>query len=99
MKRITFLAVLTLGFIFTSAAIAQDATTQPATAPATAPTITPAAKALLDQVREAYAGLKSLDLAGALTVDFDLAGHQEKHNVNFTASFAAPNKFRHEMEQ
>jgi cytochrome c biogenesis protein CcmG/thiol:disulfide interchange protein DsbE len=70
----------------------------PATAPATAPSVTPAARALLDQVRDAYAAVQSLDVAGTLTFDADVAGKQENHKVAFTGSFAAPNKFRHQME-
>jgi len=81
--------------------------TQPATAPAVvtadvpAPagpaTVTPAASELLDRVAKAYAGVTSLELNGVMTVDLDVGDAKEQHAPTFTATFAAPNLFRHAM--
>src|SRR4051812_4631254 len=67
-------------------------------AQATHPTTSPAAQAVLDQVRDAYGKLKTLELAGTFTLDADVAAQQTHHNAAFTAFFESPNKFRHEMK-
>lgn len=56
----------------------------------------PEAQAALDQVRDAYKALTSLELSGKLSADFDIDGQTMNKDAGFTASFAAPNKFRHE---
>ncbi len=72
-------------------------TTKPALPPLTAK-ISPDAKALLDQMTAAYGELKSLEVAGTISFDGDIAGKKEQEKDDFTGSFAAPNKFRHEMK-
>jgi peroxiredoxin/outer membrane lipoprotein-sorting protein len=64
----------------------------------TQPTITPAARTMLDQMRVAYSGLKSLDLAGTINFNLDAGGRQDSDKGEFTASFQSPAKFRHEMK-
>ena len=77
---------------------AAPAATQPTTVPATAPVDVPAdARALLDQVREAYAKLNSLDVAGTFVLELDVAGQKQSKRAAFSGTFAAPSKFRHEM--
>ena len=57
----------------------------------------PAVKPLLDEMRAAYTGLQSLDLAGSVTADFDAAGQKNNEVKKFTAAFKAPNQFVHEL--
>src|SRR5690242_3609373 len=77
---------------------ATQPTTQPTTKPASQAKVSPEARKILDEVKEAYAGLKSLELAGGITFDSDVAGKQRKEHDTFTAAFVSPNKFRHEMK-
>ena len=76
----------------------------PATQPATQPTrkleakISPEALAVLDGMKVAYGALKSLELAGNTTFDSDISGKKDHQSDAFTATFVAPNKFRHEMK-
>ena len=78
---------------------AQQADDAPAAAPATQPSakISPEAQQLLDQINDAYTKLKSLELTGSISGSFDAAGEKYAPANKFTASFAAPNKFRHEL--
>src|SRR5688572_2781090 len=62
------------------------------------PNISPEAQAMLDQIRDAYAKVATLELAGTFSMDMDVAGEQQKQSAAFTASFESPNKFRHEMK-
>src|SRR4051812_37118823 len=80
-----YLAILFIAF-FSIAQISNAQSTQPTTNPAT--------QALLDQVRDAYANLKSLELAGTFTFDADMAEMKRKDTSSFTASFQSPSKFR-----
>ena len=67
----------------------------PASRPSTAPaadgvaTIAPAASPLLDGIRDAYGKLKSLDLAGEVSIDLDAAGEKGNQKSTFTSSFQA----------
>lgn len=71
----------------------------PASQPATKPSaIAPEARELVDQMAEAYSKLKSLDLSGTLSKDFDVNGDAQKLNTTFTAAYGAPNKFRHTLK-
>jgi thiol-disulfide isomerase/thioredoxin len=67
-------------------------------APATQP-LSPKAQAILDQVAKAYGDANALTLAGKISLDFEAGGDDPKHeSADFTASFSAPNKFRHEVK-
>ena len=82
-----------------SAGLAAEPATAPTAAPATAKaSVTPEAAAVLEKISSAYANLKSLDLSGNLSGEFDVAGQKENHKADFTTSFAAPNKFKHEVK-
>jgi peroxiredoxin len=59
--------------------------------------IDPAAKEELSQIKEAYAKLSSLELKGSLKGNFDVAGEKGAPSGEFSSSFQAPNKFRHQM--
>lgn len=74
-----------------------DEAAAPAAAPQTA-AITPEAKQVIDEVDAAYAKLQRLELAGTYSADIDVAGQKQKESKNFTATFAAPNRFRHLMQ-
>jgi peroxiredoxin len=82
------------------AADAQPAAGAQAGAPATQPAGTVDAKAqpVLEQVKAAYSKLEGLDLSGHISANFDVAGQAKKEEADFTSSFAAPNKFKHEMK-
>ena len=72
--------------------------TAPATEPATQPASVPAdAQALLDELRDAYAKLTGLEVAGTLSLELDIAGQRQSKRSEFTGGFVAPNRFRHEM--
>jgi thiol-disulfide isomerase/thioredoxin len=72
----------------------------PATQPAVVakPSTQPAAPlpALANEVRDAYAALTSLRADGKFTVQIDAGGEQVNDGGEFTSSFAAPARFRHE---
>jgi thiol-disulfide isomerase/thioredoxin len=82
-------------------ALQAGAQTEPSTNPASPssqPSVSPQAQAILDQVGKAYHDATALNLKGKLSLDFDAGGEQKQESGDFTASFVAPNKFRHEMK-
>src|SRR3954452_12334692 len=90
-------------FLVALIAFAEDApSTEPASQPATTQSaqasISPEAKPLLDAMAKAYGDAKSLTLVGKLSLDFDAGGEQKHESIDFNASFAAPNQFRHEIK-
>ncbi len=50
----------------------------------------------LNAMREAYRQLKRVQFTGVYATDFQIDGSVVKTGVDFTSSFQAPNKFRHE---
>lgn len=60
--------------------------------------VTPEAKTVIDQVDAAYSGIQRLELAGTFSTDIDAPGQKTADSRTFTAAFAAPNKFRHAMQ-
>src|SRR5688572_31538633 len=79
-------------------AATQPAATQPATSPATQPaSVSPDAQAVLERVRAAYAKLQGLEVAGTYALELDVAGQRQNKESQFTGSFKAPDRFRHEM--
>jgi peroxiredoxin len=72
----------------------------PATEPiaGTQAVVAPEAEPVLDSLRDAYAQLKSLELAGTLSFESNVMGKAESRAVAFTAAFAAANRFRHELK-
>ncbi len=104
--RIVTLAAIALG---SGVLLAEDApdvkfvappATQPAATekPAATAKVSADARQLLDQVNEAYGKLKSLGLAGTLSSDIEAAGQKQQQSTTFTASYQAPNKFRHTLK-
>ncbi|HWE96734.1 MAG TPA: TlpA disulfide reductase family protein [Tepidisphaeraceae bacterium] len=68
------------------------------TAPAAPAQVSEDAQKVLTQINEAYGSLKTLDLAGKLSSNIEAAGEKHNDSGDFTASFAAPNKFRHALK-
>src|SRR5688572_19765991 len=56
------------------------------------------ARGVLEQVAGAYQKLKSLELAGKVTLATDDGNQQRHHEATFESAFAAPNKFRHQIK-
>ncbi len=67
------------------------------TEPASTAKISPEARALLDKVRDTYAKLDGLDLAGSVSINFEGGGQKKTDHADFTSTFRAPNKFRHDI--
>jgi peroxiredoxin len=100
MNAIKTLALAAL-LVGTTIARAEDEP-QPATAPAAtqpAANVSSDARQLIDQISTAYTQLKSLTLAGTISGDLQVASSApEKHSADFTSSYVAPNRFRHEVK-
>jgi peroxiredoxin len=67
-------------------------------APSTRPVVSAEAAAVLEKMKAAYGKLTSLTLAAKVTGDFDVDGQKQNDNAEFTAAYAAPNRFRHEVK-
>jgi peroxiredoxin len=103
MRTLGFTGVLACLAVATASAIAFAADPPPATRPAAseknAAKVSPDARRVLDEVAAAYSKLKSLELAGVMSLDLRIEGETpESHKVAFTSTFAAPNRFRHESK-
>jgi len=87
----------------TTTATTTTTTTQSAREDAAAPAkpaeISADAAPLLQKLGDAYKNLKSLALAGTLSGEFDVDGQKASEKIEVTASFAAPNQFRHAMKE
>ncbi len=59
--------------------------------------ISPDAGKLLEQIKLAYSRINTLELQGTFSVDFSIDDQLIQKTSSFKASFAAPDKFRHEM--
>jgi len=64
----------------------------------TQPTVAPAAQKVLSEVRDAYAKLTSLSLAGRISIEFDAAGKTDKKQIDFSSAFQSPTRLRHEAK-
>ncbi len=60
--------------------------------------IAPEAKGELDKLTEAYKKLTGLEVSGTMTSDIVAGGQVVDQRAEFSATFAAPNQFRHEMK-
>src|SRR5438067_13907994 len=60
--------------------------------------IAPDVRKVLDDVRDAYAKLTSLELAGTISANYVVGAEKQINSDTFTSTFQAPNKFRHEMK-
>ena len=60
--------------------------------------VSDAAKPVLDKIREAYGKLAGIQMTGTWTAEWDIDGEKGKESAEFTSSYAAPNKFRHETK-
>lgn len=71
----------------------QSATTQPTL------TVAPQARAILNQVRDAYASVKSLAVTGTVDGQFDIDGVQRSDRGEFNGLYASTGEFRNEMKE
>lgn len=60
--------------------------------------VSDAARPVLDKIKEAYANARGLQMTGTWTAEWDIDGEKGKESAEFTSSYAAPNKFRHESK-
>jgi peroxiredoxin len=58
----------------------------------------PEAQEVLGGIRDAYAKLKTLSLTGKLSADLDIDGTKKNDTVELSASYAAPNLYRHVLK-
>jgi thiol-disulfide isomerase/thioredoxin len=87
-----FVAVIAIGLGILSRSSGQPAATQPAV------NIAPEARQILNQVRDAYASLKSLAVSGTVAGRFDIDGVQSTNNGQFTGLYSSTGLFRSEMK-
>jgi peroxiredoxin/outer membrane lipoprotein-sorting protein len=66
--------------------------------PPTPSTHDDAAVKLLESVGQAYSAVKSLELSGTISFDVDAAGNPQNQSADFTTTFSAPMRFRHEVK-
>jgi len=69
-----------------------------ALAPLSAQTQPTDATRFIDEMNQAYAGLKDLQNSGSVKVDIDIAGQKQNDEMAFVSSFAAPASYRHELK-
>lgn len=79
-----------------AADVAAEATPKKEPAPSVA--VSDTAKPVLEKMRDAYGKLAGLQMTGTWTADFDVDGETVKQTAEFTSSYAAPNRFRHETK-
>jgi peroxiredoxin len=92
------LLALLLSISFLRAAPTTQPTTKPTAQPAERPlaAVSPDVEAMLKPTMEAYARLKSLELAGDITFTFQEEGAAKDRHSSFTSLYLAPGLFRHE---
>ncbi|MGD0390871.1 MAG: redoxin domain-containing protein, partial [Tepidisphaeraceae bacterium] len=89
---VLFVAVIVIGLAALSRSSGQSAATQPAV------TIAPQARQILNQLRDAYASLKSLAVSGTVDGRFDIDGVQSANKGQFTGLYSSTGLFRSEMK-
>jgi thiol-disulfide isomerase/thioredoxin len=87
-----FVAVIAVGLGALSRTSGQSAASQPAV------TIAPEARQILNQLRDAYASLKSLAVAGTVDGRFDIDGVHSANKGQFTGLYSSAGTFRSEMK-
>jgi len=89
---LVLMAVIVIGLGVLARSDGRSAATQPAA------TIAPEARQILDQVRDAYASLKSLAVSGTVDGRFDIDGVHSANNGQFTGLYSSTGLFRSEMK-
>ncbi len=56
------------------------------------------AKAVLAKMKDAYGKLGGMQTSGTMSAEWDVNGEKGQESAEFTSSYAAPNKFRHETK-
>lgn len=59
---------------------------------------TPQAQELINQVKSAYADLKTLKMDGQLSADINIGGQKDNKSIAFLAQYKAPAQYRHEIK-
>lgn len=85
-------ALIAIGIVALSHSSAQSAATQPTVV------ISPPARDLLDQLRQAYASLKSVSISGTVEGRFDIDGIRKSNSGQFTGLYSSTGQFRSEMK-
>ncbi|MFN7141478.1 MAG: redoxin domain-containing protein [Limisphaerales bacterium] len=101
MKRFAPLAVifaLSFGTLVGAPLNLEQGPTKPAQSPTSETKIDPAAQPLLRQLEQAYDKLSAAELAGTVTVNVDIPSDAHKTNQQFSSTFSAPNKFKHQIK-
>ncbi len=100
MNRLTCVLAVILACVFALITFNRSWAQEAATAPATTQAqlhISPEAAPVLDEMKKAYVNLKSLELVGSIKGEFDVDGQEDNQQVDFVASYQAPNKFKHDV--
>jgi thiol-disulfide isomerase/thioredoxin len=90
---LAFMVAIAVAALTLSRSIGQSATTQPVL------NISPEARQILDQVRDAYASLKSVAISGTMDGRFDIDGVQRSDQGKFRGLYASSGLFRSEMKE
>jgi len=90
---LTLVAIIAVGIATISYTRGEPATTQPEVV------ISPQARPLLDQVRDAYASVKTLGIKGTVEGHFDIDGVQNEKSGSFTALYSSTGQFRSDMNE
>jgi len=98
---VSMILVSIAGLASQAAAQTTAATSSPTPAPAERPAaqIDSRAADLITQLKSAYSKLTALETAGKASGHFDVAGQKKQQEQEFSGSFTAPNKFRHESKE
>jgi thiol-disulfide isomerase/thioredoxin len=88
----TLAALIAIGIAALSRSSGQSAATQPVV------TVSPQARDLLDQIRQAYASLKTISISGKLEGHFDVDGVRQDKTGQFTGLYSSSGLFRSEMK-
>lgn len=78
--------------------VAAESQATPPVAAAPKMTISPEAQAELSRMGAAFGSLKGFTAAGTFAADLDIAGQAQNDSTAFTAVYASPMKFRHEVK-
>jgi len=98
-RLVSFAAILILGAtVLAESDSTSQPTSEPSSQPATQASIPSDVQTILDQSAQAYTDAKALSMTGKISLDFDAGGEQKHESSDFTASFVAPNQFRHEVK-
>jgi peroxiredoxin len=98
MNHTFFLTIIKwIGYLMAAMVIAAAASVCAAAPAATQPDLSPDVKGLLEQVRAAYANLKTLQITGTIGAQFDIDGESRNNLASFVGSYDGAH-FRSEVK-